>query len=85
MVEGQLKLNERVLKKREIYFMYKEAFKDIKEIEMMPLNDFGFSNCWLSSMTIKGTITPLDVIVALENENIEARPLMEANALTTFL
>ncbi|WP_162146924.1 DegT/DnrJ/EryC1/StrS family aminotransferase [Acholeplasma granularum] len=82
---GQLKvLNERVLKKREIYFMYKEAFKDIKEIEMMPLNDFGFSNCWLSSMTIKGTITPLDVIVALENENIEARPLWKPMHLQPF-
>jgi len=73
---GQLKvLDKRVEKKREIYSTYKEAFKDIKEIQMMPLNDFGFSNCWLSSMTVAGEVTPLDIIVALENENIEARPL----------
>jgi len=82
---GQLKvLDKRVAKKRDIYFMYKEAFNDIKEIQMMPLNDFGHSNCWLSSMTVSGKVSALDIINALENENIEARPIWKPMHLQPF-
>lgn len=75
---GQLKvLNERIAKKKEIYETYKEAFKDIEEIEMMNICDFGDSNYWLSVMTLKedSKVKPLDIMVALEKENIESRPV----------
>ena len=75
---GQLKvLNERIAKKKEIYETYKEAFKDIEEIEMMNICDFGESNYWLSVMTLKETskVKPLDIMLALEKENIESRPV----------
>lgn len=76
---GQLKvLDERIKQKRDIFFKYKEAFKDIKEIEMMPIHDeWQRCNCWLSCMTIDATsnVSPLDVQLALEEENIESRPL----------
>lgn len=75
---GQLKvLNERIAKKKAIYETYKEAFKDIKDIEMMNICDFGESNYWLSVMTLKETskVKPLDIMLALEKENIESRPV----------
>lgn len=75
---GQLKvLNERIAKKKEIYETYKEAFKDIEDIEMMNICDFGESNYWLSVMTLKQTskVKPLDIMLDLEAENIESRPV----------
>lgn len=75
---GQLKvLNERIAKKKEIYETYKEAFKDIEDIEMMNICNFGESNYWLSVMTLKETskVKPLDIMLALEKENIESRPV----------
>ncbi len=75
---GQLKvLNERIAKKKEIYETYKEAFKDIEDIEMMNICDFGESNYWLSVMTLKETskVKPLDIMKVLEKENIESRPV----------
>ena len=75
---GQLKvLNERIVKKKEIYETYQEAFKEIEEIEMMNICDFGKSNYWLSVITLKETskVKPLDIMLALEAENIESRPV----------
>ena len=75
---GQLKvLSERIAKKKEIYETYQEAFKEIEEIEMMNICDFGQSNYWLSVMTLKETskVKPLDIMLALEAENIESRPV----------
>lgn len=75
---GQMKvLENRIAKKNEIFEKYKEAFKDIEEIEMMPENEGERSNQWLSAMTLKESskVKPLDVILALEKENIESRPV----------
>lgn len=76
---GQLKvLDKRIKQKRNIFFKYEEGFKDIKEINMMPIHDeWQRCNCWLSCMTIDTTsnVTPLDIQLALEKENIESRPL----------
>lgn len=75
---GQLKvLDERIAKKKEIFETYKEAFKDIKDIEMMPICDYGNPNYWLSCITVKekSKVKPLDIILALEKENIESRPI----------
>lgn len=76
---GQLKvLEKRVAKKREIFDNYSREFEKIKEIEMMPAH-FGDqrSNCWLSTIVVtpESKVSALDIILALEKENIEARPL----------
>lgn len=73
---GQLRvLEERIEKKKWIYDYYKNAFKDIKEIQMQPICDDRKSNYWLSCITLneKSKVNPLDIIIALEKENIEAR------------
>ena len=75
---GQLRvLDERIAKKKEIFETYKEAFRDIDDIEMMPICEYGEPNYWLSCMTIKedSKVKPIDVILALEEENIESRPI----------
>lgn len=76
---GQLKvLDSRIEKKREIFNNYKEAFKDIDDIEMMPADANGQRcNCWLSVIALKPSskVSPLDIQLALEKENIESRPL----------
>ncbi len=68
-------LDKRVAKKGEIYNLYKEEFKDIPYIEMMP--EYETSNHWLSCITLKegSPVTPLDIMVALENNDIESRPI----------
>lgn len=78
---GQLiGLEEYVEKKQAIYHVYKDAFKDIPEIQMNPMNQEGIANNWLSCVTIsqlcmKKGITPLYIIETLEKENIESRPI----------
>ena len=75
---GQLKvLNDRLAKKKEIYETYKEAFKDIPEIEMKPVPVDTKPNYWLSTMLLKenSKVTPLNIMEALEKENIESRPI----------
>jgi dTDP-4-amino-4,6-dideoxygalactose transaminase len=84
---GQLKvLQERVNQKKNIYETYKKALTDIEGIEMMPVADFGKPNYWLSVMTLKedSEIKPLDIMLALEEENIEARPVWKPMHLQPF-
>lgn len=63
--------------KQEIYKTYKEAFSDISEISMNPMNPDGEANNWLSCMTVEPScgITPDQVMDALAKENIESRPI----------
>ena len=75
---GQLKvLPERLAKKKEIYENYKEGFKDITDIEMKPIPENTVPNHWLSVITVKenSKVTPLQIMEALEKENIESRPV----------
>ena len=75
---GQLlHLEEHKALKKKIYQQYKEAFADIPELSMNPLNPEGDANCWLSCVTIKegSRVTPDMVMDALEKENIESRPI----------
>ncbi len=75
---GQLlHLDEHVALKRAIYEQYKEAFADIEEITMNPMNPEGEANCWLSCMTLaKGCkVSPNQIMEALAAENIESRPI----------
>ncbi len=76
---GQLcVLEDRVHKRRANYDFYKRKLGDLPGIQFMPEAEFGRSNRWLTCLTID----PLsfganreDVLLALEYENIEARPL----------
>lgn len=75
---GQLRvLDERITQKKHIFERYTEAFKDIKDIEMMPICEYGEPNYWLSCMTLKegSRVKPIDIILALEEMNIESRPI----------
>ena len=75
---GQLKvLDKRIEQKTNIYNNYKEGFKDIKEIEMQPIPENTKPNHWLSVITLKedSKINPLDIMEALDKENIESRPV----------
>ena len=75
---GQLRvLEDRIAKKKEIFETYTEAFKDIEDIEMMPVCEYGEPNYWLTTITLSenSKVKPLDIILALEKENIESRPI----------
>ena len=75
---GQLlHLDEHINKKKEIYETYQKAFADIEEIEMNPIPEDCKTNYWLSCMTIKqeSKVLSIDIMLALEKENIESRPI----------
>lgn len=75
---GQLKvLDKRIEKKTKIYETYQKSFKDIPEIKMQPYLKNTKPNHWLSAILLdeNSKIKPLDIIVALEKENIESRPI----------
>lgn len=75
---GQLlHLEEHKALKQAIYKRYREAFADIPEISMNPMNPDGDANNWLSCMTITQgcSVTPDQVMDALAAYNIETRPI----------
>lgn len=75
---GQLKvLDERIAEKTNIHNTYKEGFKNIKEIQMQPYMQNSKPNFWLSAVILdkNSKVTPLQIIEALEKENIESRPI----------
>lgn len=76
---GQLKvLDQRINKKRYIYEYYQNEFKNIKDIIMMPRDKYGsYSNCWLTTILVNesSNVKPLDIMVALEENDIESRPV----------
>ena len=75
---GQLKvLDKRIEQKTNIYNTYKNAFKDIEDIEMQTYLDNTKPNHWLSVMLLKenSKVTPLQIMETLEKENIETRPV----------
>jgi dTDP-4-amino-4,6-dideoxygalactose transaminase len=76
---GQLKvLEERIEAKRRIFDYYKEALGDVPGLEFMPEAPYGRSNRWLTVLLITPNEFGVDretVRLALEAENIEARPV----------
>ncbi len=73
---GQLKvLDQRVAKKKYVLEFYKRELGELEGVEFMPENEWDQPNFWLTCMTLSGQIRPIDVIEALEEENIESRPL----------
>ncbi|MDB8540850.1 DegT/DnrJ/EryC1/StrS family aminotransferase [Turicibacter sanguinis] len=75
---GQLQVLEtRIQQKKAIFKRYEEAFKEIEGLNMMPIREYGEPNYWLSCAILDAEcqIKPLDIILALEAENIESRPI----------
>lgn len=75
---GQLlHIEEHKAIKKKIYEQYKKAFEDIEELSMNPLNKDADDNNWLSCVLIKEDckITPDIVMDALQELNIESRPI----------
>ncbi len=54
---------------------YRKAFKEIKAIQFLDEPEGFYSNRWLSTVIVEGKVSREDIRVALEAENIEARPL----------
>lgn len=84
---GQLKvLKQRVEEKKNIYETYKREFSEIQDIEMMPIAENGQPNYWLSVITLKedSKVKPVDIMIALEKENIESRPVWKPMHLQPF-
>jgi dTDP-4-amino-4,6-dideoxygalactose transaminase len=51
---------------------------------MMPVKDWNEPNFWLSCILLKGAVRPLDIIEALEAENIESRPIWKPMHMQPF-
>lgn len=82
---GQLKvLEQRVAKKKYIFEHYKREIGGLEGVEFMPINGWNEPNYWLSVMTLKGKVRPLNVMEALEKENIESRPVWKPMHMQPF-
>lgn len=82
---GQLKLlDQRVGKKKYIFEFYKRELGDLDGVEFMPINDWNEPNYWLSTLTLSGKVRPLDIMVTLEKENIESRPIWKPMHVQPF-
>lgn len=82
---GQLKvLDQRIAKKKYIFEYYKREIGQLEGIQMMPVNDWDSPNYWLSCITLNGKVRPLDVMEALEKENIESRPVWKPMHMQPF-
>ncbi len=82
---GQLKvLDKRVAKKKYIFEYYKRELGNLEGIEFMPINEWNEPNYWLSCITLNGKVRPLDIMEALENDNIESRPIWKPMHLQPF-
>ncbi|WP_144549946.1 DegT/DnrJ/EryC1/StrS aminotransferase family protein [Peribacillus simplex] len=71
-------LDDRVASKRAIFDRYVQALGRIEGINFMPELEGTLHNRWLTTMTIdleKLGLSPIEIIDALAEENIEARPV----------
>lgn len=82
---GQLKvLEQRVRKKKEIFEFYKRELGALAGLEMMPINEWNQPNYWLTSLILHGDVRPMDIMKALEDENIESRPIWKPMHMQPF-
>jgi len=77
---GQMEvLSERVTQRRSNFSFYRNAFKDIEGISFVEEPEGFYSNRWLTSVLVDpaktGGVTREDIRLALEQDNIESRPL----------
>ncbi len=82
---GQLKvLDQRVAKKKYIYDYYKRELKDLEGLSFMPNNDWNEPNFWLTSIQLTGPVSPKELMLKLEENNIESRPVWKPMHLQPF-
>jgi pyridoxal phosphate-dependent aminotransferase EpsN len=76
---GQLEvLDERVRQRRAVAFRYRDAFADLPGITFMPQAPYGLHTNWLSCFLVNAAefgASRDDLLAALEELDIEARPL----------
>ena len=76
---GQLaSLPEKIARRRAVNDRYRTALGGVPGLTFMPEAPYGSSNCWLTCLTVAPGLydaTCEEVRLALEAENIEARPL----------
>jgi len=82
---GQLKvLDQRVKKKKYIFEFYKKELSQLEGIDFMPINEWNQPNYWLSVIQLDGKIKPIEIMEALEKENIESRPVWKPMHMQPF-
>lgn len=76
---GQLKvLDKRIEKKRYVYDYYEKHIGDLEGLSLMPRDvDGSYDNCWLTTIQLADDckVKPMDVIDALEKDDVESRPV----------
>lgn len=75
---GQLRaLSEHIERKQQIYNIYREELEEQFGITMNPVPEDCKANYWLSCIHLKeeSSVSPLDIIRELGEEDIEARPV----------
>ena len=80
-------LERRVDRRRDHNRFYREALGDLPGVDFMPEIEGGRSTFWLTTMTIDPELAGVDretIRVALEAENIEARPVWKPMHLQPF-
>lgn len=82
---GQLKvLNERIKKKKYIFEYYRKKLGNLDGISFMPIHDYNEPNYWLSCIRLSGDVKPLDVMLALEEDDVESRPVWKPMHMQPF-
>lgn len=82
---GQLKiLEQRVAKKKYIFEFYKKELVGLDGVQFMPINDWNEPNYWLTCITLGRKVRPIDIMEALEKENIESRPIWKPMHMQPF-
>lgn len=63
--------------KKKLRDTYRKAFEDIADISFNPIPAECDPNYWLTCITLDedSKVKPLDILIALEKENIESRPI----------
>ncbi|HQA58987.1 MAG TPA: aminotransferase class I/II-fold pyridoxal phosphate-dependent enzyme, partial [Acetivibrio sp.] len=82
---GQLKvLDKRIAKKKYIFEFYKRELGELEGVKFMPENEWDKPNYWLTCITLSGKVKPIDIIEALEKDNIESRPIWKPMHMQPF-
>jgi len=65
-------LGKRIMPKKRIFEFYKRELEMLDGVKMMPVNEWNVPNYWLSCIKLTESVNPLEIMLALEEENIEA-------------
>jgi pyridoxal phosphate-dependent aminotransferase EpsN len=73
---GQLEvLDDRVRQRRAIAFRYRDAFRDLPELSLMPQAPYGLHTNWLSCFLVDDSLGRDGLLEALNAAGIESRPV----------